>query len=254
MAIGAYIWGPVMDKFGRKTAYLICMTWFTIFTVCSGFATGVATLLVFRFLAGIGLAGAWVLGNTYVSEFFETEWRAKASGLLQTSGAFGYGLIVLTNIFVVPNLMPDYQWRALYWVGGLCILNVVYLYFFVPESPVWIKARLAQKELSATGKVAADTSVKKMSGWDIFTPKYLRTTLFTALLAASCLLAYWGAGNFIPTFLRTEKGFTAATMNNYLLILFGGAIVGYQIFGYFGDKIGRRWTMGIGAILQQSYA
>jgi len=246
-AIGAYMWGPIMDKYGRKPAYLVCMTWFTLFTVFSGFCNNTTSLYIVRLIAGMGLGGAWILGNTLVSEFFPSHMRAKATGLLQTSGSFGYGFMVLVNMYLVPHLTPDQGWRALFWVAGLCFLNVIWMYFAIPESPVWLKMKIQQLSQGEKTSVAQEQHAIHAKPMDIFKPQYLRSTVFTALLAVSVVMAYWGAGNWIPTFLLAEKGFKLSAMNGYLLWLLGGSVLGYQFFGWLADKIGRRNSFFIGS-------
>ncbi|MGC9975452.1 MAG: MFS transporter, partial [Syntrophales bacterium] len=54
-AIASFIWGPVMDKVGRKKALAYVLAWFSIWTFACGLSYTYTQLLVFRFFCGLGL-------------------------------------------------------------------------------------------------------------------------------------------------------------------------------------------------------
>ena len=73
----ALIWGPIADRFGRVRTMMFSITWFSLFTLLSAFATGVWSLAILRFLAGVGIGGEWSIGAALVSEEWPEERRTK---------------------------------------------------------------------------------------------------------------------------------------------------------------------------------
>jgi MFS family permease len=237
-AIGAFFWGPLSDQIGRKRAYIYCILSFTLFTVLTGFCNDLTTLLIVRFLCGIGLGGAWILGTTLVSEFFPPDQRAKATGFIQAASPIGVALILWTTAYLVPI----YSWRAVFYIGALAFILVVYMAVCLPESPLWVRAKFGLEK-------GTNVPAEQMKISVLFSKKLIKSTILSTLLVVSCLVAYWGAGSWIPTFLTVEKGFDIKTMSGYMLALNFGGFFGYLGYGYIADKWGRRCSFLIGPTL-----
>ena len=65
----ALIWGPIADRFGlRVRTMMFSILCFSLFTLLAAFATGIWSLAVFRFMAGVGISGEWSIGASLISE------------------------------------------------------------------------------------------------------------------------------------------------------------------------------------------
>ena len=138
--IGGAAAGTVADRWGRKLPLILSILWFSIFTLLSGFSTSYGMLFAFRALFGIGMGGEWAAGMPLALEHLPDHLRGIAAGVLQ--GAFTWGFIVSASVFqfVYPLMhgRPDLAWRAMFWVGALPALVVLWIRTRVNESPVWL--------------------------------------------------------------------------------------------------------------------
>ncbi|NPV91901.1 MAG: MFS transporter [Firmicutes bacterium] len=234
-ALGAYVWGPFMDKFGRKKVYLTCIIWMTVFSGACAFVNTLTPLLVLRFLAGFALGGLWVLGSTLLNEFTPTEWRAKASAFVQSASLPGYGGVLLVNLFVVPT----YGWRPLFLISWTAIILALYIAVFIPESPAWIKSKYGLDKASLTNKEAAVPAAKPKFT-DLLAGDYKKATFLSAGLVISFIVSYWGLQAWVPTYLVKEAGVSSAMMTYIMLSMNVGGFFGYYVSGWVADKLSRR--------------
>src|SRR6202051_1052694 len=110
----ALIWGPIADRFGRVRTMMFSITCFSLFTLLSAFATGVWSLAVLRFLAGVGIGGEWSIGASLVSEEWPEERRTKGAAWMHTGYYFGFFLAAAANYFIGSR----FGWRYMFVVGG----------------------------------------------------------------------------------------------------------------------------------------
>jgi MFS family permease len=240
-AISGYIWGPLADKFGRKRTLILCLAWFAIFTALCGFANSYVQLAILRFIAGIGLGGEWVIGAALITEFFPPEQRARATSAVQSGWPVGYAIALGVNAYIVPS----HGWQWLFYSGILALLAAIYIAIFVPESPAWLKSQINKKQ----GIEAVSNTVVKVESWtELLKGANLKTTLLAFGLCASCLVSYWGAGSWIPSYLSTERGLNIKAMSGYLMILNVGGFIGYYAYGFLADKLGRRANFIFGSL------
>ena len=145
---GGFIFGPIADKFGRKKALMWCIAFFSITTALAGFAQNHIQLAVLRFVAGLGLGAEWALGTTMIAEFFPAEKRGKASAWMMIGWPVGYFIA----LGLQAALVPLFGWRALFFAGTAGMLLAGYIWLFIPESPVWLRAQ-AKKKLGASHQI-----------------------------------------------------------------------------------------------------
>ena len=122
-ALGAYAWGPISDKFGRKRALASCLIAFGVLTVFSIFAQTYNHLLLLRIFTGFALGGEWALGATMVSEFFEAEHRGKVNSLVQSAWPLGFFCVLGIQYYFVPT----YGWRALFVSGVVTVVGGLWI-------------------------------------------------------------------------------------------------------------------------------
>jgi MFS family permease len=235
--VGGYVFGPLADKYGRTRALTWCIISFGIATGLGGFAQNYLQLAGLRFLAGIGLGAEWALGATLVAEFYPAKQRATANSWMQMGWPLGYGCAIAAQYLLVPS----YGWRSLYFVGALAVLVGLYIHYFVPESPVWLKSREGRDGLQST------TSAPRSS--DLFRAPHLRPYIYATLLLISALMAYWSVNSWLPTILQKERAMGMVAMSSFLLGLNAVSIPAYFIAGHLGDKYGKRLVTSASALI-----
>src|SRR3989442_2500935 len=100
--IGAFIFGLLGDRFGRRMPLMIDIIFYSLMEVLSAFSPDYTWLLIFRSLYGIGMGGEWGLGASLAMETLPTAARGLFSGILQQGYAFGYLLAAVVDWIVVP--------------------------------------------------------------------------------------------------------------------------------------------------------
>ncbi|MDR1160338.1 MAG: MFS transporter [Syntrophomonadaceae bacterium] len=244
-ALGGYFWGPLSDKYGRKKTMIVCLAWFGIFTFLCGLASTYSTLLILRFIAGLGLGGEWVIGAAFITEYFPPEQRARATSAVQSAWPLGYAVALGVNAYIVPLYPLETGWKWLFYTGALAFVAVIYIAAFVPESPAWLQSMKNRAE----GITSVSKTVTEAVTWtDLFKGGNLKPFVLAFLLCASCLVSYWGAGTWVPSYLSQVRGLDIRAMSGYLMVVNTCGFIGYYVYGYFADKIGRRFNFIFGSL------
>src|SRR5579863_3470824 len=118
----ALVWGPIADRFGRARTLMLTILWFSLFTLLAALATGVWSLALFRFLAGVGIGGEWAIGASLISEEWNEERRMWGVCLMHTGFYIGFLLAAVANYFVGSH----FGWRYMFVVGGLPAILVAF--------------------------------------------------------------------------------------------------------------------------------
>lgn len=231
-AIGGWITGMLCDRIGRVRMLQICILWFAVFTALSGFANSPDQLLLLRALQGLGFGGEWAAGAVLIGEIIQANHRGKALGVVQSGFQWGYGVAVLLSTLFFSIMSAAIAWRALFFVGALPALLLFFVRRFVPESPVFEKAK--------------DNQVNPFM---IFSRAHIRTTIITSLFCLGVAGGALAITIWLPTFLKTTRGLSVLGSGGYLAVYLIGAIVGNIVSGYLADAIGRRNNFAAFAIL-----
>src|SRR5246500_1126986 len=133
--VGAFIFGLLGDRFGRRIPLMIDIIFYSLMELLTAFSPNYTTLLIFRGLYGIGMGGEWGLGASLAMETLPTAARGLFSGILQQGYAFGYLLAAI----VYWAVFPLFGLRGLFVAGALPAFLVLYIRTRVPESPVWLR-------------------------------------------------------------------------------------------------------------------
>jgi MFS family permease len=228
-ALGGVLFGILADRLGRRPAMMISILAYSFVTAACGLSRGVADLAIFRALLGLGMGGEWATGAALVAETWRDEHRAKAMGLMQSGFAIGYALAALIAAIVLPR----WGWRAVFFVGILPALLTLWVRRGVEESPVW----LARKSME--GPVAPRSQPISLP--------FLSPLLVTTLMNAAALFGWWGLFTWIPSFLALPvaqggRGLTLASSSAWIWVMQSGMWLGYILFGFLSDRLGRKRT------------
>ncbi len=172
-ALGGGFFGRIGDRLGRSRTLCLTVMTYAVFTGLSVFAQQWWHLLIFRFLAALGIGGEWAVGAALLSETWPKKWRPWIAAVLQTGVNIGILIAILANV-VMRNQPPRY----LFLVGIVPALLVLWIRQAVPETEEWHRARL-------------DATVRAPGIADLFRGEVLRTTLWTMTICAISLTAHW---------------------------------------------------------------
>jgi MFS transporter, SHS family, lactate transporter len=145
--IGAFIFGLLADRYGRRIPLMIDVVFYSIVEIASGLAPNYTTFMILRALFGIGMGGEWGVGASLAMEAVPARWRGVLSGILQEGYMVGYFLASLSYLFVLPY----FGWRAMFFIGGAPAILAWFIRRKVKESEIWERSR--RKDWSALWSV-----------------------------------------------------------------------------------------------------
>jgi MFS family permease len=136
-SIGGWIAGVLADRFGRVAVLRLTILWFAFFTFLSGFTQSYEQLLLTRSLQGLGFGGEWAAGAVLMSEVVDKRIRGRAVGSVQGGWSVGYGAAVLLFTIAFSVARPEVAWRALFIIGIVPALLVLWIRRYVEEPDVF---------------------------------------------------------------------------------------------------------------------
>ena len=228
--VGAFLFGMMADRFGRRPTLMLDIIAYSVFELASAFAPSLKTLLIMRALFGIAMGGEWGVGAALAFETLPVEGRGFFSGLLQEGYAVGYLMAAL----VYGTVFRYVGWRGMFVIGALPAFLVIYIRTKVHESPAWSQGKVSPH---------ADRRISK----DILT--YVGTFIFLVLLMFSFNSFSHGTQDLYPTFLQKDHKFTPQTVGFIAVVANIGALLGGIVFGTWSEKIGRRRAIVLAALL-----
>ena len=172
-ALGGGFFGRIADRLGRSRALTLTILTYALFTGLSFFAQTWWHLLIFRFLAALGIGGEWAVGASLISETWPKRWRPWMAAVLQTGVNLGVMLAGLATY-----LLADYPKRTVFLVGVLPALLVLWIRHAVPETEEWHAAK-EQSEQAEPRFI------------ELFQGSVRRTTWLTLIVCSLSLTAHW---------------------------------------------------------------
>jgi len=228
--VGAFLFGLMADKYGRRPTLMINVVVYTLFEVASAFAPTLNVFLVIRALFGIGMGGEWGVGAALAFETLPAEGRGFFSGILQE----GYVVGNLVAALAYGKLFPVLGWRGMFVIGALPAAVVLFLLSRVDESPAWREGR-------------AQPRVERHLGSDI--ASHAGIFVFLVILMFAFNSFSHGTQDLYPTFLQKNLQFTPKTVSFIAIVYNIGALFGGILFGTWSEKMGRRRAIVIAALL-----
>ena len=217
--LGAFLFGLMADRYGRRLPLMIDLVFYSIVEVASGLAPNFTTFLILRALFGIGMGGEWGVGASLAMEKVPPRLRGVLSGFLQQGYAMG-NLLAAACYFL---LFERFGWRPLFFIGGLPALLALFVRMRVKESEVW--KRTKHESWGQLGTAIA-------ANWKMF--------LYIAFFMMTMNLAAHGTQDMYPTFLQRQWHFSVGQRSGVTAVSMMGAVIGGTLCGWFSDRLGRR--------------
>lgn len=219
--VGSLTLGPITDKIGRQVMLVVDIAIFVFATAGTAFAWNAASLIIFRFLVGIGIGADYPISVSYITENVPSRLRGRmviGAFTFQAIGALlgavtGFTVIHLFQTFYPDSDLPaiQYAWRWMLGVGlVLAILVGILRFSFLHESPRYFIAKGNYEAATQSASDLLDEPIKVTPETDpperepsleyktLFTPRYLRRTLLTTIPWFLQDIATYGIGIFTP--------------------------------------------------------
>jgi SHS family sialic acid transporter-like MFS transporter len=222
--LGGMLFGNLSDRIGRKIPMLIALIWFTTGAALTGLAWNFAAVFAFRLLLGFGMAPILTLGSTMIAEVWPERHRAIGIGILVTG--WGFGTVMAATIYGL--MYTHFGWRPMFFVGIIPgILVGLFVWRFVPESPVWKKSRE-----QAVG-------FKQTSPALLLFREHLGRVVILSICQFMLQFGSWPFQGLLATHLR-ELHMTPAAVSFVTSSGAIGQIFGFFCSGFIAERVGRR--------------
>ncbi len=227
--------GALGDRYGHRRILALIVLWWSLFTAFTGLAGGLASLLVIRFMFGIGEAGSSPCSTGVISRWFEKDEVGKAQGYVWAASRMGGAL----TPFVVIPVMMWVGWRAaFYLLGALGIVWAVvwYWYYRNPSETSQISITSTSSATSAPSKPSID--------WGLL----LRSRQMWLLCGMYFFYAFgsWFFFSWFPTFMELGRGFDKSELTYAVAVPFIMSMIGNIAGGHLTDRLSRKYGIKTG--------
>ena len=155
--LGALIFGALGDRIGRKLTLCGCIFVFAVCSLGTITASGISSLILWRFFGGLGLGGVTPLAIAYAAEFCPARFRATATMIIACGFPVGAG----GGGFIAAQMIPALGWQSAFWLGSIAPLVLLAgIIFLLPQS-IGDMARRGRSDLVAAmvKRIAPEVSV-----------------------------------------------------------------------------------------------
>lgn len=252
---GAVIFGSLAEKFGRLKTLFITILLFVSMDVACLFAWSGASLMLFRFLQGLGTGGEVPVASAYINEFVGAEKRGRFFLLYEVIFPIGLMFAGMAGYFLVPI----YGWKAMFVVGLVPSILTIPLRWFLPESPRWLASRgrikeaeavvqLLENDVTKRGGVLREPEVKPLdpratarSNWrELFQGIYRKRTFTIWGLWMCVYMVNNGLITWLPTLYKQVFHLPLQTSLAYGWFTSGVGVIASIICALMIDKVGRK--------------
>jgi MFS transporter, putative metabolite:H+ symporter len=256
--IGALANSTIADKWGRKLSLTVSVAVFSVGTILAAVSTNVTELIIFRFIAGLGIGAEIAAVTTYIGELSPARLRGRYTSWATTAAYAGFAVVPFAARGLVPTFASG--WRILFLIGALGGLTILFMRRNLPPSPRWL---VTQGRTEEAREVVAEAEEKAREEIDGQLPEpepvpdeakaerfpvaaLLRPPMVGRLALFIGIWFVYYIGNYgwltlAPT-LFTDKGYSLTDSTTYLLVSGIGFLVGAFATTRFSDRLERKYT------------
>ncbi|TDR04119.1 MFS transporter [Paraburkholderia silvatlantica] len=252
MLVGSLTFSTLADKIGRRPVLIGATLFFSACMVATGFAHSIAELVVWRFVAGLGLGCIMPNAMALAGEYSPR--RVRVTLMMIVSCGFTLGGVV--GGLITAALIPAFGWRAVFFVGGAIPLVLgVLMWLALPESIQFLLFRgrgeptqaRVRRNLSRVAPAlalpadvqftSAETRSRGVPFVELFKQGRARVTVLLWVVNFANLLAMYFLSNWLPTVIR-DAGYSTRTAVFAGTALWGGGVIGTLLLGRIIDLAG----------------
>jgi putative MFS transporter len=258
--VGNLLAGYASDKFGRRLTFQVTMMIWGIGSFLAAGATGLITLMICRFIIGVGVGGEAPVAQAILSEIIPAKQRGFYIAFMEGFWAVGFVISGALSYTILPYL----GWRAVFVAVGIFSLVVFWVRRHLFESPRWLAdngryaeadevMQLIERNVAAAHKgplpepqpYVRETQMKTRNPIAvIFSKAYVGTTFMTCGLWFFALLGYFGLTSWLAVILN-QHGFSISKSVGFVTLITIGGIPGFYVAGVLLEKIGRKPTTAL---------
>jgi sugar porter (SP) family MFS transporter len=196
--LGSLLGGWPTDRFGRRATLLWVGILYSVSAIWSGLATDAHSMIIARFIGGLGVGVSTVAAPLYIAEIAPADKRGRLAGMFQFNIVLGILVAFLSNSLLAG--IGPHAWRWMLGVEAIPALIFTLLCFRIPESPRWLIGRKGDRaagigvlhrirpestaeELGAMADEIAAAAGEKSSTW-AFWSRRMRTPILLAIFIA----------------------------------------------------------------------
>ncbi|MFD8367199.1 MFS transporter [Streptomyces hygroscopicus] len=261
--VGAVVIGRLADRVGRRTAYMVTLTLYSAATLACALAPDLWTLVIFRFVAGVGLGGELPVTDSFLGDILPPARRGYYVAWAFTGAYLAVPAVGFLGLVLVDDApLGVAGWRWMFAIGSLGALLTFLVRRGLPESPRWLESvgRTAEadavtsrfeKAAEAEGWTPPvvfdeperrDVAVEPVPIRAIFRRPLARRTVIMALLWLLAPVGFYGFGN-LATLVLADKGFDLGTSLTYLTFSFIGYPLGSYLSMLIMERAERKWIL-----------
>ena len=245
MMFGAFIFGPLADRIGRKKGVAISFILFSLSTFVSGFATTPTEFGVYRFIAGLGCGGLMPNAVALMNEYAPKRLRSTLVAVMFSGYSLGGVLCAGLGIYMLPR----FGWQSMFFAAAVPLVLLPVILWKLPESVGFLlrhgKEDIARSMLAQVApqlRIDADVQLVQAEAkgagvpmLDLFKHQRAVGTLMIWLSFFCCLLMVYALGSWLPK-LMASAGYSLGSSLSFLLALNFGGVVGAISGGWLGDR------------------
>ena len=250
------------QRFGRRDSLRAMAIFYVVSALGCAFAWNWTSLIVFRFIGGLGIGGSSVLGPMYIAEISPPDWRGRLVGFFQTNIVIGILLAYFSNFLIAAAHLGRYEWRWQLGVSGIPAALFLIALFLIPRSPRWL---VMQKELSEAlhvlkligveqpqkelDEIAASVHLEREAASDpLFSRQYAMPIFLAWTMGMFCQLSGINAILYYLNDIFAMAGVTGVSGDLQAVAVGAVNLVGTLAAMSIIDKVGRRKLLLTGTV------
>jgi putative MFS transporter len=259
--VGTFFLGFLADRFGRRSIFTYALLGYTAATVAMACQTTSGGVLLWRFIAGIGIGVEIITIDAYITELVPSWMRGRAFAVNQAVMFIAVPVVAFLSWWLVP--LSPYGvdgWRWVVLTGAAASMIIWILRLYVPESPLWLarhgrteeavkilgvleaKAGAADARPERKADAMPARAAAKVGYADLFKPPYLSLVLLFMTFNLCQAFGFYGFANWVPTLL-VEKGITVTKSLQYSFIVAFAYPIAPLLAASFADRFERKWII-----------
>lgn len=235
MLVGGLLFGYLADRYGSLKLFKTTLLLFSLATAAMYFAHSLPVIYALRFIAGIGTGGEYGIAISLIARVTPVSKMGRMSSLNGVAGMVGN----IAAAFLASLILPRFGWNALFLLGLLPLLIVLWVHFTVTEDVL----KDSVKDTASAKRMDSDD---KPSFKELFsTAKLARQTLSLMFMAVVQIGCYFGLMNWLPQIMQTSLGLSVSGSSLWMISTIIGMSIGMLFFGRILDRVGPRASYGI---------
>jgi putative MFS transporter len=267
--VGTFFLGFLADRFGRRAIFTWALLAYSAASVIMAFQSSSEGVLLWRFLAGIGIGVEIITIDAYITELVPSWMRGRAFAVNQAVMFIAVPIVAFLAWWLVPLSPAGLDgWRWVVLIGAAASMVIWIVRLYLPESPLWLArhgrgaeamavvraleaatgASALEAATGASGKPEAITesraseAVPVISFGDLFKPPYFSLVAMFMVFNLCQAFGFYGFANWVPTLL-VEKGITITKSLEYAFVVAFAYPIAPLLAASFADKLERKWII-----------